>query len=83
MISPSDEAALDRYEGVEDGYYTKNELDVSEITSSQEVESLIYIAAENAIGKPRPGYLEKIVNAAQQHGFSQEYINFLRSCDRL
>lgn len=82
MISPSDEAALDRYEGVEDGYYTKNELDVSEITSSQEVESLIYIAAENAIGKPRPGYLEKIVNAAQQHGFSQEYINFLRSCDR-
>ena len=79
IITPPDEAVLDRHEGVNKGHYTKNDVHVTDLISGQVVNSLIYIASNNFIGKPREGYLEKIVNAAQQHSFRQEYINFLRS----
>lgn len=73
-ITPADEAALDRYEGVVGGYYLKEFVAVHLDGSSEAVQALVYVASNNRPGAPQPGYLEKIARAARRHGFPAEYV---------
>ncbi len=77
-IYPVDEASLDRYEGVRLDYYYKTDIYVVEMISGETSQALVYIASDNNVGRPRPGYLEKIVKAAEDHGFDRGYIEFLK-----
>jgi uncharacterized protein len=56
------EAALDRYEGVASGHYTKAGIEVGGSPA------LLYLATETAPGFPRPGYLDRVVAAAAARG---------------
>ena len=78
-ISGEDEAELDRYEGVSSGHYERSEVgvDLSDGTSEQ---ALVYIATDCSPGKPRPGYLEKIIAAGEAHGLPQSYLEELSRC---
>ena len=58
-IGPRDEEALDRYEGVAGGYYTKEYMTI-EIATGEKREALIYIMTPHDFGIPRDSYLETI-----------------------
>lgn len=78
-ISASDELVLDWYEGVTGGYYGKKHLLVKDLTTGEMVEALVYIATDVEFGEPRPGYLEKIIKSAQNHGFEEDYLEELKA----
>ena len=66
-ISKRDESSLDRYEGVASGFYRKVMVRV-QMKNGYKTEALIYFASDEQPGAPRPGYLERVVAAAQLHG---------------
>lgn len=78
LLSETDERSLDRYEGVPAGGYRKALVTVSDAAGvSREV--LTYIAACEAPGTPRAGYLEKIPRAARAHGLPAPYVEEIAS----
>lgn len=81
LIDESDEASLDRYEGVDAGYYVKR---TETVYGEGEVarEALLYVATDDEPGSPWPGYLEWIVAAARRHGLPARYIEELQGWSR-
>jgi gamma-glutamylcyclotransferase (GGCT)/AIG2-like uncharacterized protein YtfP len=77
-ITESDERALDGYEGVEAGHYNKSNVSVRGSTGSL-ISALVYVASDSTPGKPRQGYLEKILAAAEAHELPGDYIEELKS----
>ncbi len=77
-LTKEDERSLDSYEGVSKGYYKKHLLNVSQ-QDGKEVRALVYIATSNKAGKPRQGYLEKIIASAKKVGLSPAYMECLKS----
>jgi len=76
-LSPSDEAALDAFEGVPDGLYRKEHATVRD-SSGRQVTAMLYRAADPAPGRPVSGYLEGILEVAQGLGFPVHYLESLR-----
>jgi gamma-glutamylcyclotransferase (GGCT)/AIG2-like uncharacterized protein YtfP len=77
-LTAKDEQRLDRFEGVEDGFYTRAWLTVQQ-DDGQLLGALVYVASSTEVGKPRPGYLDRITENAIRRGFSDSYIAYLRS----
>jgi hypothetical protein len=79
QISMGDKEALDFWEGadVTDGAYHHKKLAV--INDGKPVDALVYIARNTERGKPREGYLEKIVEAAIHHGINFDYVRYLEA----
>lgn len=61
-LALSDVSALDRYEGVASGLYSKATQPVSVTGGSKR--ALIYLGGTSVTGAPRPGYLESLIAAA-------------------
>lgn len=72
------EKTLDTYEGVEWGTYEKMEMDV-EMGSEKPQSALVYVAVNTAVGSPRPGYMERIVAAAELYRLPDRYVEELKS----
>lgn len=68
-LDATDERRLDDYEEVGTGMYRKSAIEVPSYG-----EALIYLAADDGIGRPQPGYLERIVAAAEAAGFPASYV---------
>jgi hypothetical protein len=77
-ISPADEAALDRFEGIPEGLYTKTTFEV-QTAEGRMTSAMAYRAADPRPGVPVPGYLERIVEVAASLGFPEAYLGALRS----
>ena len=77
QISEEDKEALDFWEGadVTGGAYHHKKLAV--ITGGKPLNALVYIARNTERGQPREGYLEKIVEAALDHGIDHDYVRYL------
>ncbi len=75
-ISSGDEARLDRYEGVANGVYSKQTVQVTR-SNGQRAEALVYVAADSSKGGSWNEYLNKIIKAAKQQGLPKEYIREL------
>ena len=75
-IPPQEMRTLDRYEGVKVGLYQRATVTI-ELSSEQQVEALTYIATDQAVGSPRPSYMESIVAAAKQYRLPPAYIREL------
>lgn len=76
-LRPEDEAALDVYEGVRHGLYRKVRRTVR-LVSGELREAYVYVAADPEPGKAVAGYMERIVAAAEAHGFPEAYLEELR-----
>jgi hypothetical protein len=76
-ITKADERSLDHYEGVRRRVYKKDFVDVVK-SDGGKIRALIYIATDSAPGKPRHGYMEKIIAGAEQCGLPKSYIDQLR-----
>lgn len=78
-LTPDHVASLDHYEGVSDGRYIQ---DYVEVQSREDgpASALVYLATDAIAGKPRPGYLETVVRAARELQLPAEYIADLERC---
>ena len=71
-ISASDEQRLDTYEEIAVGLYRRAYLPVETLASGERRIALVYLACDQALGRPRTGYLEPILVAAAAHGLPEE-----------
>ena len=71
MLKPQDEAALDWFEGVDDGFYEKRWARV--VHQGRLQVARLYVACEHRQGIPRPGYLETILAAARERELPASY----------
>lgn len=76
-LALADVSALDRYEGVAGGLYTKVHQPV--LTGEGARRALVYIGRESGTGLPRPGYLEAVVAAARAAGLPESYVGDILS----
>jgi len=74
-LTPGDEAALDRYEGVRSGYYRRETLTVD--GPGGPTAALVYIGADLGRGPARTGYLELILEGAAVAGIPASYLAVL------
>lgn len=72
-ISRKNEAALDLYEGVAGGYYTKEYMEVE--IDGKPTEALIYIMTPHGHGVPDDSYLATIVRGYRDFDFSAKTLN--------
>ncbi len=74
----ADLAALDRYEGVAQGAYTKSTLPVLREKAGA-IRALVYFGQPEASpGRAPADYMERIVAAARDNGLPSDYLDFLR-----
>jgi hypothetical protein len=71
-LSEDDERCLDRFEGVENGSYRKEELGVN--VNGREVNCLVYIDPVAEEGDPKEEYIARINLGIQDAGLSEEYV---------
>lgn len=72
-ISAADERALDRYEGVAGGYYTKEYMTVE--VGGDMIECLIYIMTPNPYGLPTDSYLATIARGYDDFNLDIRVLN--------
>jgi gamma-glutamylcyclotransferase (GGCT)/AIG2-like uncharacterized protein YtfP len=77
QIGPPDLCALDEYEDVAGGLYRHAMLPV--LQADRLVNALVYLGCEQREGRPRPGYLALVLEAARDCGLPQDYIERLRA----
>jgi phage replication-related protein YjqB (UPF0714/DUF867 family) len=78
QLTDHDLAILDSAEGVP-VRYRRNRLTVH--TDDGPSEAWVYIDHRVDPGRPRPGYLERIIDGAEHHGLPHRWIEFLRRWD--
>src|SRR5215212_2636893 len=74
-IGPRDLAAINAYEGLDSELYTRCMLPVR--CSGRLAPALLYIARWRGQGRPRPGYISVVVEAAREWNFPEHYIRSL------
>ena len=75
-VSEADEAALDRWDGAELGYYRKTKVRV--ITLDGDVLAWLYVLNDYEGGLPSAGYLGILADAAEAAGAPSDYVASLR-----
>jgi gamma-glutamylcyclotransferase (GGCT)/AIG2-like uncharacterized protein YtfP len=76
-LSLSHVRALDRFEELDRGLYVKMVQPV--VLENIGKQALIYVAASSQPGRPRPGYLEDVIAAAESWALPPAYIAQLRA----
>jgi len=78
-LSDRDLQALDDYEGVADGEYTRTKIQVA-LRDGDNIEAITYLANPEPDGPFTPSwrYLHTIIKGARQHGLSPPWIQYLR-----
>jgi hypothetical protein len=71
-----DLAAINAYENVDRGLYLRRVLPVRYGTDL--VPALVYVLRRRGRGKPRPGYVHLVVEAAREWGLPEPYVESLR-----
>jgi gamma-glutamylcyclotransferase (GGCT)/AIG2-like uncharacterized protein YtfP len=69
--------ALDRYEGVGIGAYTKEQLDLD--LAGEKVNALVYIATDTREKKPSGRYIDTLVSGAKAFSLPNKYVEQLRA----
>lgn len=75
--TPAQLEALDHYESVGDGMYRRETLAVERPDGSR-ARMIVYVATDPRPGRPRPRYLELVIEAALREGLPAEYVAELR-----
>jgi gamma-glutamylcyclotransferase (GGCT)/AIG2-like uncharacterized protein YtfP len=75
-LALADMPALDRYEGVAGGLYTKVQQSV--LTGAGPRRALVYIGRDAAPGRPRLCYMEAVLAAAKAAGLPDSYLREIR-----
>ena len=76
-VSDSHIQTLDEKEGVRFRTYLKTEKSIK--LECVELPALVYIASKSSSGKPRPGYLEKLIQGADHFKLGDKFRNYLKN----
>jgi gamma-glutamylcyclotransferase (GGCT)/AIG2-like uncharacterized protein YtfP len=74
-LTPRDLAALNAYEGVDGGLYTRAMLPVR--NRDRRMTAMVYIGRAQDEGRPRPGYMEEVISAAREWNLPPDYVERL------
>ena len=74
-LKPRDLAALNAYENLDGGLYRSVIMAV--VTGRRRRAALVYVGRDRMPGRPRPGYLPIVTQAARMAGFPPRYIGDL------
>jgi gamma-glutamylcyclotransferase (GGCT)/AIG2-like uncharacterized protein YtfP len=74
-LTPRDLAALNAYENIDSGLYRSVVLPVHGENGT--VSAMLYAGHTRAHGKPRPGYMELVIEAAREWKLPRDYIESL------
>jgi len=74
-LQPRDLAALNAYESLDSGLYTRRTMSV--MHEGRRVAALVYVARETVPGGPKPGYQDIVVAAAREWQLPETYIRAL------
>jgi gamma-glutamylcyclotransferase (GGCT)/AIG2-like uncharacterized protein YtfP len=75
-LAPRDLAALNAFESLDSGLYRRVMLTVE--FHEERVRALVYIGRRRGSGRPKPGYQERLVAAAQEWRLPERYVAELR-----
>ncbi|MCZ7531163.1 MAG: gamma-glutamylcyclotransferase [Acidimicrobiia bacterium] len=75
-LEAADLVILDRLEGVDEGRYDRVERPV--LLESGVTTAFVYIDPRMEVGRVRPGYLERVLHGAREHGLPQNYVDHLQ-----
>jgi len=75
-LAPRDVAALNAYENLDGGLYHAVTLAV--MSHRRRWAALVYIGRNRSPGRPRPGYLDIVTQAAHDAGFPPRYVRCLK-----
>jgi hypothetical protein len=75
-LALADVPALDRYESLSTGLYTKTTQPVLTVQGARR--ALVYVGRAVRPGAAKPGYMEEVLEAAAQAGLPADYVQGLR-----
>jgi cation transport regulator ChaC len=75
-LTPRDLAALNAYENLESGLYSRVMMPVR--SEERHISALVYLGRARSEGRPRPGYMEAVTDAARTAGLPLAYIQQLQ-----
>lgn len=76
-LTDADMAALDRFEGVADGFYRRHRKVVHQ-QGWANIDAMVYLPADDRPGRPNPGYLERIIEVGESLQFPAHHLDELR-----
>ena len=79
LLDQSHFKVLDKYEAVEEGFYTRIEVLVFDEQSLTRKEAIVYLSNNREYGLPTETYQRGIIQGAQQVGLPIEYSELLES----
>lgn len=74
-VTPRDVAALNIYENLDGGLYRA--VTMALVMHRRRRAALVYIGCDRVCGRPRPGYLDIVIEAARDAGFPPRYLRGL------
>lgn len=74
-LALADVPALDRYESLSTGLYSKVIQPI--VTAQGSRRAVVYVGRSSKPGKPKPGYMEAVMEAATHAGLPDDYIRSL------
>ena len=75
-LSPRDVAALNAYESLDSGLYSRRQVTVRHDGAARS--AMVYVARGTGEGRARPGYMESIVEAAREWSLPPDYVRALQ-----
>ncbi len=66
---------MDGFEGLAEGRYVREVVQVHHEELGQDVEASIYLACHTTPGSPREGYLERVIAGAVHFGLDDSYVD--------
>lgn len=76
-ITPRDRVSLDAWENVDGGLYRAEIVAVA--GPAGRAQALVYYARPRGEGRPRPGYIELVIAAAQEWRLPEDYVRSLEA----
>ncbi len=76
VLTEPDERRLDEYEGVAEGHYTKDLVEVTKRAGGR-IHAMVYVGTDAIPGTPVPGYLERVIAAAKEQALPESWIAML------
>jgi hypothetical protein len=74
-LTPRDLSGLNAYEGLQAGLYRRVMVPV--LIDRVRLNALVYLGHTSAEGKPRPGYMEDVIDAAREWKLPENYVESL------
>ena len=76
QLGPRDLAAINAYESLDSGLYVRRMLPVR--YDRRQVRALVYVGRRRGEGRPRPGYMAVVEDAAREWQLPEGYVQTLR-----